>query len=343
MQRPAPSTGSSPRPPTSSDADLGQLIARAFARRGDRGVLADCRRLSGGASKESIAITLTGDGDDRRRYVLRRAVAGHDDGFGLNPATEAAVLQAAGLAGAAVPGVAFVLDDQDGLGPGFVMHHVAGETLAPRIQRDDSFAAARDALPAQLGRALARIHRADIAHVAGLPDQPITAQVDHYRRALDDLGAAAPALELGMAWALAHRARHARHTLVHGDFRLGNLMVDDQGLAAVLDWELAHRGDPMEDLGWLCIRSWRFGRPDLPVAGIGGREALFAAYEAESGLAVDRAAVRFWEVFGNVKWGAICLVQAGRHVGGQVRSVELAAIGRRTQEAAHDLMALLRR
>lgn len=342
MQRPAPSTGNSPRPPTSSDDDIGHRLARAFQRRGHDGVLADHRRLSGGASKESILLTLR-DGTAEHGYVLRRAVAGHDDGFGLPPDIEAALLQAAGDAGATVPGVAFVLDDTDGLGPGFVMHKVDGETLAPRIQREETFARARDALPAQLGRALARIHRARIDHIAGLPDQPIGWQVEHYRAVLDQIGVAAPALELGLAWASAHRPAGPRSTLVHGDFRLGNLMVDGQGLAAVLDWELAHRGDPMEDLGWLCIRSWRFGRPDLPVAGIGGREALFAAYEAEAGIPVDRDAVHFWEVFGNVKWGAICLIQASRHVGGQTRSVELAAIGRRMQEAAFDLIGLLRR
>lgn len=342
MQRPAPSTGSSPRPPTSSDDDIGPRLARAFRRRGHDAVLADFRRLSGGASKESILVTLR-DGTGEAGYVLRRAVAGLDDGFGLGPGIEAALLQAAGAAGAAVPGVAFVLDDDDGLGPGFVMHKVEGETLAPRIQRDDAFAQARAALPGQLGRALARIHRARIDDVADLPDQPVEVQIAHYRGVLDQIGVAAPALELGLAWASAHRPAGARTALVHGDFRLGNLMVDDQGLAAVLDWELSHRGDPMEDLGWLCIRSWRFGRPDLPVAGIGEREALFAAYEAESGVAVDRAAVHFWEIFGNIKWGAICLIQASRHVGGQTRSVELAAIGRRMQEPASDLLGLLRR
>ncbi len=342
MPRPAPSTGSSPRPPTSSDDDIGQRIASAFARRGDRGVLSGLRRLSGGASKESILLTLR-DGTNERSYVLRRAAAGHDDGFGLPPDVEAALLRAAAEAGAAVPEVAFVLDAEDGLGPGFVMHKVDGETLAPRIQRDDAFATARAALPAQLGRALARIHRARIDDVAGLPEQAIDWQIAHYRAVLDRIGVAAPALELGLAWAAAHRPTAPRHTLVHGDFRLGNLMVDGQGLAAVLDWELSHSGDPMEDLGWLCIRSWRFGRPDLPVAGIGMRETLFAAYEDEAGMAVDRSAVNFWEVFGNVKWGAICLIQANRHVGGQTRSIELAAIGRRMQEPASDLVGLLRR
>lgn len=304
-------------------------------------MLADFRRLSGGASKESILVTLR-DGAGDRGYVLRRAVAGRDDGFGLAHDVEAAVLQAAGRAGAAVPAVAFVLDEEDGLGPGFVMREVAGETLAPRIQREEGFALARAALPDQLGRALARIHRAGVDHIGGLPDQPIDWQIDNYRGVLDRLDVAAPALELGLAWASAHRPASPRTTLVHGDFRLGNLMVDDQGLAAVLDWELAHRGDPMEDLGWLCVRSWRFGRPDLALAGIGGREALLAAYEAEAGMPVDRTAVHFWEVFGNVKWGVICLIQAGRHVGGQTRSVELAAVGRRTQEAAFDLIGLLR-
>ena len=73
---------------------------------------------------------------------------------------------------------------------------------------------------------------------------------------------------------------------MHGDFRHGNLIIGPDGVRAVLDWELAHLGDPMEDLGWICVNSWRFGEIDKPVGGFGTREELFAGYEA-AGRRVD--------------------------------------------------------
>jgi hypothetical protein len=128
--------------------------------------------------------------------------------------------------------------------------------------------------------------------------------------------------------------------VVHGDFRLGNVLVGDRGLAAVLDWELAHVGDPAEDLGWLCVRAWRFGGA-APVAGLGEREDLLAGYAAAGGRPIDPGVLRWWEVLGTLRWGAICMLQAQVHLSGGSRSVELAAIGRRTCEAEYDLWLLL--
>jgi aminoglycoside phosphotransferase (APT) family kinase protein len=127
---------------------------------------------------------------------------------------------------------------------------------------------------------------------------------------------------------------------VHGDFRLGNLIVDESGVAAVIDWELAHVGDPVEDLAWMCVPAWRFGG-DLPVAGLGEREALLAAYRAASGRAVDVELLRWWEVLCIVKWGVICVKQADAHRSGAVDSHELAAIGRRVCETEHDVFLAL--
>ncbi len=127
---------------------------------------------------------------------------------------------------------------------------------------------------------------------------------------------------------------------MHGDFRLGNVIVDDEGLAAVIDWELAHRGDPMEDLGWLCVKAWRFGSSE-PVAGVGRYEDLFAAYEAAGGAPVDPETVRWWEVLGTLKWGIMCIMQASAHLTGMARSHELAAIGRRVCENEYDLFLAL--
>ncbi len=130
--------------------------------------------------------------------------------------------------------------------------------------------------------------------------------------------------------------------LVHGDFRMGNLIVDDSGLAAVLDWELTHIGEAYEDLAWLCIRAWRFGAPEtLGAGGLGSVEAFLRAYEEASGTAVDREAFRWWLTVATLRWGVICRHQAERHLSGETRSVELAAIGRRVSETEWDLLDLL--
>jgi aminoglycoside phosphotransferase (APT) family kinase protein len=108
----------------------------------------------------------------------------------------------------------------------------------------------------------------------------------------------------------------------------------------VLDWELVHIGDPWEDLAWVCTRSWRFGGAG-EVGGVGDREDLYDAYERTSGIAVDRAAVHWWEVMSNVKWGVMTIAQAFTHLMGHVRSLELAAIGRRTVETEYDVLEML--
>jgi hypothetical protein len=192
-------------------------------------------------------------------------------------------------------------------------------------------------LVGQAAEALAAIHTIDVAEVAHLRhDDP----VHQLRTLLDGLGVVRPAFELTLRWLRAHRPPPGPTAVVHGDFRLGNLLVGPDGLIAVLDWELAHLGDPLEDLGWLCVRAWRFGHR-APVAGLGEREALYTAYESASGRSVDRDAAHWWEVLGTLRWGVICAVQAAAHLGGASRSVELAAIGRRVAEVEYDLGFLL--
>ena len=129
-------------------------------------------------------------------------------------------------------------------------------------------------------------------------------------------------------------------TLVHGDFRNGNLIIGPDGVRAVLDWELAHLGDPMEDLGWICVNSWRFGEIDKPVGGFGSREDLFAGYEA-AGRKVDAARVKFWEVMGTLRWGVMCCGMMQRFRLGPDHSMERAMIGRRASETEIDLLRLL--
>jgi aminoglycoside phosphotransferase (APT) family kinase protein len=146
---------------------------------------------------------------------------------------------------------------------------------------------------------------------------------------------------LAFKWLDEHRPTASNRTaVVHGDFRLGNVIVDASGLRAVIDWELAHLGDPIEDLGWMCVPAWRFGSR-LPAAGVGTREQLLAAYAEQSGVDVDPETLRWWEVSGILRWGMICVTQAFTHTSGIVRSHELAAIGRRVCENEHDLFLAL--
>jgi aminoglycoside phosphotransferase (APT) family kinase protein len=283
-------------------------------------------RLTGGASRETWRCSIDGVA-----HVVQRQRAGaiHDMRI------EAAVLRAARAVGVPVPElVAAVHDDA---GSTLVSRHVAGETIARRILRDDRFAVARGRLVGDLGRALARVHRIAVDDVPGLPEiDPLAV----YRERLDEIGEPHSAFELAFRWLDEHRPGSSRRTVVHGDYRLGNVIVDDDGLAAVIDWELAHVGDPVEDLGWACVPAWRFGAP-LPAAGVGTRQALLAAYAEESGVDIDPDELRWWEISGIVRWGIICVMQAHTHRSGVVRSHELAAIGRRVCENEHDLFLAL--
>jgi aminoglycoside phosphotransferase (APT) family kinase protein len=227
-----------------------------------------------------------------------------------------------------------------------LMRFVDGTSVAPRILRKPEYESARQSLPTQLASALAAIHSLTAVDVGGsLPPagaNPAREQISEWERQLDEIGEPLPAVELGLRWLRANAPEPAEPRLVHGDFRLGNFIVDERGLAAVIDWELAHLGDPAEDIGWLCIRSWRFGNDDLPVAGVGQLDDFIAAYEAAGGSPIDRDRVRYWEAFGNVKWAVICARQAHDHLSGMRRSHELASLGRRVCEPEWDFLELAR-
>lgn len=293
----------------------------------------DLVRLSGGASRETWAF----DTDAGDELILQRERAGVVRGNG-GIITEAALLRAAASTGVPVAELVAAGEADDGLGASFLItRRLEGETIARRILREPEFADARAALAAQCGAALAGIHAIDPA-VAPSLDQPD--QVEMYREVLDGFAEPHPAFELGFRWLNDNRPPTTRTAVVHGDFRLGNLIVDRSGLRAVLDWEIAHLGDPMEDLGWLCVKAWRFGGAQ-PVAGVGKYEELFDAYGAAAGVDVNADVVRWWEVLGTLKWGVMCIMQASAHLFGMTRSVELAAIGRRVCEQEYDLMAIL--
>jgi aminoglycoside phosphotransferase (APT) family kinase protein len=300
------------------------------------GSVRDLRRLSGGASRVTSAFELEARGARPRPLILQM---GRGDGGGQSGKVqmERALLQAARAAGVPVPEVV-AMGVGDDLGADWlVVERLEGETIPRKILRDDEWAGARRALTAQCGGALAAIQTIDPGAIEHLPPaDPLGDPLSF----LDALGEARPALELGVRWLERHRPVSGARVTVHGDFRLGNLLVGPDGLRGVLDWELAHAGDPAEDIGWLCAPAWRFG--GIPeVGGFGVLEDLLASYAAAGGETMDRARVHWWQVLATVKWAVICSLQASAHLSGATRSVELAAIGRRVCESEWDLFALL--
>jgi len=308
------------------DDDLGARLAAVLG----AARVTSLTHLSGGASRETGRF----EADDRP-LILQRQRAGDERDL----AVEIAALRAGHAAGVPTASIVTASTDSNELGaPYMILQHVDGETTPRKILRDDEFAEARVALPAQLASALVGIHSLDPATIPGIVDVD---QIERYREVLDTVGEPHPTFELAFKWLAESRPPPSARTVVHGDFRLGNVIVGRDGLRAVLDWELVHLGDPMEDLGWMCVKAWRFGSP-LPVAGVGEYERLFEAYEAAGGAAIDADVVRWWEVLGTLKWGIMCIMQANAHLSGVARSHELAAIGRRVCENEHDLFVALR-
>jgi len=329
---------------TSSPSELAPRLVEACARHLGWTVAIDrVHRLAGGASQETWSFDAVRAGVPAP-LILRRNRRGQ--GHTLPSATEFGLLRAARAGGVPVPEPLFALDDHDGLGQGYVMRHADGEAIPRRILRDDRFATARQDMTAQLGRILADIHRLDLDAVPDFPrlppgTTPAVAQRDQYRTIMDGIGEPHPTFELAFRWLAEHEPPPLAPTLLHGDFRLGNFLVGPTGIEVVLDWELAHEGDPAEDLGWLCVPSWRFGNDARVVGGFGDLDELLAAYTGAGGAPIDRQRVEYWVVFGTLKWGVICEVQAFTHRSGLSRSVELAAIGRRVCETESDLLRLL--
>jgi len=321
-------------------------------RTGSRAVVVhDLRRMAGGASREiwSLDVDLRReDRDERLGLVLRVDPVGHQ--VQSSRKEEFEILKVAAEAGVPVPRVDWLCEDPEVLGaPFLLMERIEGEALARRLLRDERYAKTRQVLCAELGAAAARIHAIDPARFPFLTgpaagQTPAESEVQKYLELYDSIAPNPhPAIELALRWLATHLPGPSPIGFVHGDFRVGNVMFDERGLAAVLDWELYHAGDPIEDLGWLCVRAWRFGNDAKPVGGVGEREELFEAYERASGQSVDRKRAHFWELFGNCKWAIICILQAKTHLDGAVRSVELASLGRRGAETEIELVELLER
>ncbi|WP_036555512.1 phosphotransferase family protein [Nocardioides insulae] len=324
---------------TTSAPDRAALLSTLFSDRlaaawSTSVAVIDARRLTGGASRETWALTVRREDAGELRVIARIDTVAKG-----SLALEVEAISAAAKVGVPVPEVYDSGTDDQVVGGAFMLvAFVDGETIPRKLLRDEEYAGARDGLARTMGRTLARIHTAD------LPDSELlTTVADPLGDMIRDNGLGvpvAPGLALGLRELRRRAPSSGRTTLVHGDFRLGNLLIDGDGLAAVLDWELVHRGDPVEDLGWLCAKVWRFGSP-LPAGGVGTREELLDGYAEEAGWRPTDEHLAWWELFATVKWGMMCQRMTTTHTSGAQPSVERAAIGRRTCEQEFDVLLAL--
>jgi aminoglycoside phosphotransferase (APT) family kinase protein len=287
--------------------------------------------LAGGASKEAWSVDAAGE-----PLLVRRAAVGVIHKHTLSLADEFAVIEAAYEAGVKVPRPIGYIADLAGR-EAFVMERLEGDTIGRRIVRKDELATAREKLPVQMAEELAKIHAVPLARVPFLRETHVEGMVEE----LDEVGEPHPAIELGLWWLRENRPPARGAVVVHGDYRVGNLVVGEHGLVGVLDWEFAHLDDPVRDLAFSLVRAWRFGVPEKRLGGIGDVDPYLARYNELTGLDVRPEELDYWELAGNVAWAIGCLTQAKRHLTGQDRSVELAILGRLGVEVEYEICRLL--
>jgi aminoglycoside phosphotransferase (APT) family kinase protein len=289
--------------------------------------------LAGGASKEAWAVDVDGE-----PLLVRRAASSVIHRHTLSLENEFAVLQAAHAAGVKVPKPLQYISDLAGR-EAFVMERLEGETIGRRVVRREELAAARERLPVQMADELAKIHAIPTAHVPFLYEAKLERMVEE----LDEVGEPHPAIELGLWWLRENRPPPRESVVVHGDYRIGNLVVGESGLVGVLDWEFTHLDDPARDLAFALVRAWRFGVPEKRLGGIGPVEPYLERYNELTGFGVQPEELDYWELAGNVGWAIGCLTQMQRHLTGQDRSVELAILGRLGVEVEYEIVNLLER
>lgn len=302
----------------------------------------DVKRLSGGASQETWSFYAV-QPHGRQKLILRRAPYETAGGQGIGLSKEAEILRNLVSTDIPAPRVICLFEPDDPIGSAYVMNAIEGETLPQKIFRDPEFQAGLDRFSEQCGRALARLHTLPSENIPYLPLAGPADQIAQYENILRANNMERPVLELALQWLKENVPETVQPVLVHGDFRMGNLMIDSSGLAGILDWELCHMGDPREDIGWLCVNSWRFGNREKRAGGAGHLLPLLEAYAKAGGQEFTESDIDFWECLGSFKWGIMCSMMYRAFQSGDDPSIERGSIGRRTSETEIDLINILER
>lgn len=292
-------------------------------------------RIPGGASREtwSFDVRWVEDGHPvERSYIARRDPpaslldSNNDLEFELYTA----------LAQTDIPAPRVHWIDREGAAverPFYVMERLAGATDARTLASSPEYADIRGEIARQKASILARIHTLDIASVPSLDvpsagEPPALHEIARWERTMRaDMLEPQPVLELAFNWLKRHMPPPpSRLALVHGDYRTGNFLYDRERITGILDWEMAHAGDPVEDIGWVVMKSWRWAGDDR-VGGLCEREDFIRMYEEAGGVHVEPATLKFWEVFSNVKFAIIFITGTKAIVGGKTPDLLLAVTG----------------
>ena len=305
---------------------LAEFIAHAAGARD--APIVSLERMSGGAVQENWALDVELSGE-LRRWVLRTD-AGAPVRESSSRAHEFAVLKAVHPANVFAPEPLYLCEDLGVTGRlFFIMQRLPGVAAGHKVTRDPKVVPDPADLARELAVNLARLHRIKAPHpgLGFLKTMLARESIAHYRSYLDTLSCAYPVLEWGLRWCEINAPAKEDTTFIHRDYRTGNYLVHDGHLAGVLDWEFPAFGNPLEDVGWMCARCWRFARPDLPVGGIAGLDDFIPVYERESGRKVPPRDLNYWQVMAHLRWAMIALQQVGRHLSGAESSLELALTG----------------
>ena len=294
--------------------------------------------LTGGASADINRIILANDDE----LIVRRTLSQEKSVMAIPKILEAKIQKVVKKNGAPVPAIIFEFSEGQEIGEGYVMEAIPGETIPRKILRDKKFASAREKLPFEIGKSLAKIHQTQLDDLKALDQVTFSDSLGKLFKVYLSFNQPQPVFDLAFKWLEAQKLTEYGDVLVHGDFRFGNFIISEENLESIIDWELAHIGNPMEDLGWLCVRSWRFGNVEKRVGGLGDIKDLIAGYESNSDIKIDESQLDIWQLYGSLRWGVICMMQTFAHLSGMVNSVEKAAIGRRVSETEFDLMNMIK-
>lgn len=294
--------------------------------------------LTGGASADINRIILANDDE----LIVRRTLSQEKSVMAIQKILEAKIQKVVKKNGAPVPEILFEFSEGKEIGEGYVMEAIHGETIPRKILRDEKFSTVREKLPFEIGKSLAKIHQTQLDDLKALDQVTFSDSLEKLLQVYQSFNQPQPVFDLAFKWLEAQKLTEYDDVLVHGDFRFGNFIISEENLESIIDWELAHIGNPMEDLGWLCVRSWRFGNVEKRVGGLGDIKDLIAGYESNSDIKIDESQLDIWQLYGSLRWGVICMMQTFAHLSGMVNSVEKAAIGRRVSETEFDLMNMIK-